>query len=112
MSAGPLSRRMQVQYRTRAADGAGGWTEGWAVFGDRWVEYTPLSRRERIQAMALNLDVVGTARLRYDPELPRPLRLVDGPLLLEQVGGQANVDDRREWVEFDVRETQPDTVTT
>jgi SPP1 family predicted phage head-tail adaptor len=108
MSAGKLRRRMTVEGRQRVADGAGGYTVDWVPYGDRWVHYEPMGRADRLKAMAESLEVHGTARLRYEPGLPRPIRLVDGDMVLEQVGGRAKPDDRRRWYEVDVRETQTD----
>ena len=108
MSAGQLRRRMMVQGRQRIEDGAGGWTEDWVDWRERSVRYEPLTRRERIAAMAENLEVTGTAMLRFDPAMPRPVRLVDGDMVLEQVGGRAKPDDRRIWWLIDVKESQAD----
>jgi head-tail adaptor len=108
VSAGRLNRSMMVQGRTRVPDGAGGHTVEWLDHGRRWVGYTPMSTSDRLTAMAESLEVHGTARLRYEPGLPRPMRLVDGDMMLEQVGGRARVDNRRQWYEMDVREQQVD----
>ena len=108
MSAGRLRRRMMVQGRSRVTDGAGGHSIEWVDYDERWVGYEPLNRSDRLKAMAESLEVHGTARLRYEPGLPRPIRLVDGDLVLEQVGGRAKMDDRRKWYEVDVREQQVD----
>ena len=108
MSAGRLRRVMTVEGRQRVPDGAGGYAVEWVEYGDRWVAYEPLSRPDRLKAMAESLEVHGTARLRYEPGLPRPIRLVDGDMVLEQVGGRAKLDDRRKWYEVDVREQQVD----
>jgi head-tail adaptor len=108
MSAGRLRRRMTVQGRARVPDGAGGHSIEWVDYGARWVAYYPMSRPGRLKAMAESLEVHGTARLRYEPGLPRPMRLVDGDMVLEQVGGRAKPDDRRQWYEVDVREQQVD----
>ena len=108
MSAGRLRRFMMVQSRERVSDGAGGYTEDWTDYGMRWVAYEPLRRNEAIIAMAENLEVHGTARLRYEPGMPRPVRLVDGDMVLEQVGGRAKPDDRCRWWLIDVKESQAD----
>lgn len=107
-----MDRRATIQYRARVSDGAGGWTEDWQDWGERWVEYTPLGRRERLQAMAENLEVVGRVRLRWEPDMPSPMRLVSGALRLEQVGGQAVVDDARTYIEIDVVDSQADVTVT
>ena len=99
---------MMVQGRSRVSDGAGGHTIEWTDYGPRYVAYDPMGRRDRLTAMAESLEVHGTARLRYEPGLPRPMRLADGDLVLEQVGGRAKMDDRRKWYEVDVREQQVD----
>ena len=97
-----------VQGRSRVPDGAGGHSIEWVDYGERWVGYEPLSRRDRLKAMSESLEVHGTARLRYEPGFPRPVRLVDAAMVLEQVGGRAKPDDRRQWYEVDVREQQVD----
>lgn len=50
MRAPQLNRRLVLEAPQRVADGAGGYTENWAVLGTLWAEITPRTGSERAVA--------------------------------------------------------------
>lgn len=107
---GDMRRRGIVEARIREDDGTGGWREVWTEWGTVWLEFTPLSGPERVQAMAHSLEVVGTVRIRYSATIPSPVRFLVSGRVLEQVGAPRDMEDRRRWLIFDVRERNVDYV--
>lgn len=53
MNAPQLNRRLVLETPERVADGAGGFTENWAVLGTLWAEVSPRTGRERAEAGVL-----------------------------------------------------------
>lgn len=106
MNAGRINRRIQFLKQERVSDGGGGWTEEWHVWRTLWAEFRPMSGRERREAMANNLEIVGRVRVRYRHDLPIPVRFVYRNRVLESMGPWIDVEDDRTWVEYDVRESQ------
>ncbi|MEJ5216834.1 head-tail adaptor protein [Cognatishimia sp. D5M38] len=59
MSLPNLNRLLALEAPTQVADGAGGFSETWAVLGSLWAEVKPRTGRDRER------EAVGTARVEY-----------------------------------------------
>lgn len=106
MSAGSLRRRAKVYEMVRISDGAGGWEEDWQEWDTVWVGWSPLRPRERMEAMAQNLEIAGMIRMRYREGVPVPARFEIGGRVYESEGGAMDWDDRRRYLLFAVHEPQ------
>ncbi|MFV0473513.1 MAG: phage head closure protein [Pikeienuella sp.] len=104
---GDMNRRLALEARTAAPDGAGGIEEAWVELGVHWAALTPVSGRETFNAGRPVSRVTHKAWLRYvafgAPE--RPLadqRFREGERIFA-IRGVGEADDRRErlicWLE-------------
>lgn len=102
-SAGQLRERVTVQKRTGGtADGGGGAPQTWANQTTRWAEIIPLTVNQRLNALALALEVNYRVRLRFEDDLfdldSDVFRLVWRSKIMH-IMGAVNVDQRRRFVE-------------
>ena len=82
MAAPRLNRRLVLEAPQRVPDGAGGFTESWAVLGRLWAQITPRSGRETAGAAMplarVPLKIVVRAAPVGSDARPRPERVPDG----------------------------------
>ena len=81
MRAGQLRRTISIQERTDTADGAGGFTSAWAnITGMSAVPAAiwPLSARESLDSLKLELQVTHKIRIRYRSGITAKNRILFG----------------------------------
>lgn len=66
---GGMRRRLELQQEVRTPDGGGGYTVGWSTVATVWGEITPVSGRERLEAMRLQGEVTHRIVVRHRRDL-------------------------------------------
>lgn len=62
---GKLDKRLTLQYRTKVADGMGGFTDTWVTAATVWAAIWPVSAGDVIQANSTAMVVSHRIRVRY-----------------------------------------------
>ncbi|RFU13188.1 head-tail adaptor protein [Rhodobacteraceae bacterium W635] len=77
-----LSRRLLLEGPVRVADGAGGYTEGWAPLGQVWGEVKPRTGRDAAGLSRMGVKITVRAAPQGAPSRPTPSqRFRDGARL-------------------------------
>lgn len=103
----PLTRRLVLEGRSGAPDGAGGTSVSWRAEGAIWASLRPASARERLVGGRTTATFTHRATIRYAPhgapERPTPdQRFREGERVFA-IRGVTEADDRRDrlivWLE-------------
>lgn len=98
-----------VEYQKRNEDGAGGYLEQWKPLDECFISLSPVSARERSQAMKIAAEVTHRVTIRWRPDMPKQVRFVIGTRVFTQVGPWRNVDERNKDIELLCMEIIPET---
>ncbi|MHB8110500.1 MAG: phage head closure protein [Syntrophorhabdaceae bacterium] len=75
MRIGELNKRVSLQYSTRVADGAGGFTVTWATAAEIYAAVWPVSAKETIEAGQATMTITHRIRIRYRANLKSSWRI-------------------------------------
>ena len=103
MNPGKLRHRVEVQAETATPDEGGGWASAWTTAATVWAMVEPLSGRERMWGGAVLGEVTHRVTMRYRAGLTPANRLVYAGRVFDLLAVR-DPDERREWLECDVRE--------
>jgi SPP1 family predicted phage head-tail adaptor len=78
IAAGDLNRRIQLQARTEARDGAGNATNTWTTFATVWASIAPLSGLELERAKAFEASVSHRVSIRHRDDVTEKHRALYG----------------------------------
>lgn len=93
MRAGTLKHRIVIQSETKTPDGIGGSTLTWADKMEAWAAIWPLSAKESLDAMKLELVVTHKIRIRYRSGITAKNRIKFGSRIFNIVS-LINLDER------------------
>lgn len=85
MNPGQLNKRITLQQKTTAGDGAGGVTETWSDVATVWAAVEPLNGPERYQAQKLQTIITHKVTIRYRVGVSPKMRVVYSGRILEIV---------------------------
>ena len=106
MSAGELRHRVTIQWPTKAADEAGGFSTTWADLATVWAAIEPLSGRERFHAQSQNMSVSHRVRMRFLAGVTAEHRVIFGGRFFN-VRSVINQGERNRWLILDCEEGVP-----
>jgi len=78
MQIGDLRHSVTIQYPTRVADGAGGFTVTWATAAEVYAAIWPISAKETVQAMGQAMTITHRIRMRYRANIRSSWRIKHG----------------------------------
>jgi len=105
MEAGPLNKRIILQYPALVPDGMGGFSETYTNAGDPiWAAIWPISAREVITAASSTMGVTHRIRIRYRSAIKPDWRIKFGNRYFSIIAGPFNKNERNEQLEFICRE--------
>ena len=93
MRSGTLRHRITIQESTETSDGMGGFTTIWSDKLEMWVAIWPLSAKERLDAMKLELQITHKIRGRYRSGITAKDRIKFGTRIFNIVS-PINQDER------------------
>lgn len=93
MRSGTLRHRIIIQGSTEVEDGMGGFATVWADKLEMWVAIWPLTAKERLDAMKLELQLTHKIRGRYRSEIMAKDRIKFGTRIFNIVS-LINKDER------------------
>ena len=103
--AGKLNRRITLQARGAGFDDYGQPSEAWADVATLWASIKPISGREKLRAMAVDVQTSQTVMIRYNPDY-LPATKVTGWRIKYQdrylsITAAIDLDDAHEYIVFD-----------
>ena len=101
--AGQLDQRIQLQSKTRTADGVGGATTAWATYATVWAHIRPLSGRERENAMRTEGKADYLVVLRYRSDITETHRILWRGRYLN-IRFPKNMGPRTAWLEIEAEQ--------
>lgn len=104
MKIGDLNKRVTLQYKTRVADGMGGFTETWTDAATVSAAIWPTSAKEMVQANSTTMVVSHRIRIRYRRDIKGSWRVKFGNRYFAIVGGPINPEEKNEWLDLMVKE--------
>lgn len=75
MRIGELNKRISLQYSTRVADGAGGFTVTWVTAAEIYAAVWPVSAKETIEAGQAAMTITHRVRIRYRANIKSSWRI-------------------------------------
>jgi SPP1 family predicted phage head-tail adaptor len=75
---GAMRHRAELQAKTMAPDGSGGYTTTWTKSRDLWCQIRPLSGVQRLEAMRRQSSVTHEIYARYAADIAPTMRIVHG----------------------------------
>lgn len=104
-AASRLNRRITLQARGTGFDDYGQPSEAWADVATVWANIKPISGREKLAAMAVDVQTSQTVMIRYNPDY-YPATKVSGWRIKYQdrylsITSAIDVDDARKYIVFD-----------
>jgi SPP1 family predicted phage head-tail adaptor len=101
---GDLRHRLMVEQPIDVADGAGGFTRGWALLAEVWGAILPRTGGEGVEADRFAGRVMHTIWLRHRPGIVPGMRLRAGPRTFD-IASVIDVAERRRWLRVEVEES-------
>jgi len=98
-----LRRKIQIQERLRVPDGVGGSYDSWSTVKTAWAKIEPLSSRETLFGMQLQLNVTHRITIRYTTGFDADYRILYGTRTFNIVGIR-NPEERNKWLILDCEE--------
>lgn len=99
MRAGDLRHRITIQEETATPDGMGGETLAWGDQCTLWAAIWPLSAKESLGSMKLELKVTHRVRIRYRPGITSKNRIKMGVRFFDIVS-LINYEERNVTLDF------------
>ena len=99
MRSGTLRHRITIQESTETSDGMGGFTTIWSDKLEMWVAIWPLSAKERLDAMKLELQITHKIRGRYRSGITAKDRIKFGTRIFNIVS-LINFEERNEQLDM------------
>ena len=103
MQIGDLRHSVTIQYSTRVADGAGGFTVTWATAAEVYAAIWPISAKETVQAMGQAMTITHRIRMRYRANIRSSWRIKHGSRYYNIVS-IINPNMDRKWLDILVKE--------
>jgi len=103
MQIGDLRHSVTIQYPTRVADGAGGFTVTWATAAEVYAAIWPISAKETVQAMGQAMTITHRIRMRYRANIRSSWRIKHGNRYYNIVS-IINPNMERKWLDILVKE--------
>lgn len=104
-AAGRLNRRITLQERGTGYDDYGQPSDAWADVATVWANIKPISGREKLAAMAVDVQTSQTVMIRYNPDY-LPATKVTGWRIKYQdrtlsITGAIDLDEAHKYIVFD-----------
>ena len=90
---GDLEKRITLQYRTRVADGMGGFTETWADGATVWAKKTTHRSNEAVQSMQQTGIALHNYRIHWRRDVSASWRIKEGNKYMAIVGPPVLVNE-------------------
>ena len=102
---GELNHQVVLQYKTRVADGMGGFTDTYVTAATVWAKMTTLRSDEAIQAMATTGTAVHNITIRYRTDVKASWRVKFGNRYFAIIGPPIDVNFKHEFLELKCKES-------
>jgi len=100
-----LDRQITLQYKTRVADGMGGWTETYVNAATVWAKITTLRSDEAIQAMSTTGTAIHNITIRYRTDVRASWRVKYGSRYFSIIGPPIDLHMQHKFIELKCKET-------
>jgi len=102
---GELNRQVTLQYKTRVADGMGGWTETYVTAATVWAKISTNRSDEAIQAMATTGTLIHNITIRYRTDVRANWRIKFGSRYFAIIGPPIDVNMEHKFLDIKAKET-------
>lgn len=94
-----FNHRLQLQQVTQTPDGAGGYTESWALVSSLWASIDPIRGREKMQGMQLETPITHKIFCRYNSAVTTKKRFLLGSRVFNIVE-VLNIEEQNQFLEI------------
>jgi len=102
---GEMNHQVSLQYKTRVADGMGGWTDTFVTAATVWAKITTMRSDEAINAMATTGTAIHNITIRYRTDVRANWRVRYGSRYFAIIGPPIDVNFKHEFLDIKCKET-------